>query len=65
VKNASLKQSKGTGATGSFRLGEEAKKPKALKKPTAAAAAKKPTKGSPAGFLVRCSGQTSPSFVVE
>jgi len=45
VKNASLKQSKGTGATGSFRLGEEAKKPKAVKKPkAAAAAAKKPAK---------------------
>jgi hypothetical protein len=40
VKNASLKQSKGTGAAGSFRLGEEAKK-----KPKAAAttAAKKTT----------------------
>lgn len=34
VKNASLKQSKGSGATGSFRLGEEAKKkPKAAKAP--------------------------------
>jgi len=32
VKNATLKQSKGSGATGSFRLGEEAKKkPKAIK----------------------------------
>jgi hypothetical protein len=35
VKNATLKQSKGSGATGSFRLGEEAKK-----KPKAAAANK-------------------------
>jgi hypothetical protein len=31
VKNATLKQSKGSGATGSFRLGEEAKKPKTAK----------------------------------
>lgn len=31
VKNSSLKQSKGTGATGSFRLGEAEKKPKAQK----------------------------------
>ena len=34
VKNASLKQSKGSGATGSFRLGEEAKKPKKTAKTT-------------------------------
>ena len=41
VKNGSLKQSKGTGASGSFRIGEKAtaeKKPKAAKK----AKAKKP-----------------------
>src|SRR5271155_2662073 len=39
VKNASLKQSKGSGASGSFRLGEEAKKkPKAAKKATKTAA---------------------------
>ena len=48
VKNSSLKQSKGSGATGSFRLGEEAKK-KAAKKPakakkSPAKAAKKPAK---------------------
>ena len=50
VKNGTLKQSKGTGAAGSFRLGEKKtaeKKPKAAKKPTAtkpkkAAVAKKP-----------------------
>ena len=42
VKNNSLKQSKGSGASGSFRIGEEAKKPKA------AAKAKKPAKASPA-----------------
>lgn len=42
VKNASLKQSKGSGATGSFRLGEEAKKkPKTSK---AAAGKKSPKK---------------------
>jgi hypothetical protein len=48
LKNASLKQSKGTGAAGSFRLGEEAKKPKkaAAKKPKKAAAAKKPKKAA-------------------
>ena len=43
VKASSLKQSKGTGATGSFRIGEAAKKavkPKKVKKPKAAA--KKP-----------------------
>lgn len=39
VKNATLKQSKGSGATGSFRLGEEAKK-----KPKAVGAAKKAPK---------------------
>lgn len=44
VKNASLKQSKGSGATGSFRLGEEAKKK--AKKPAAAKPAK--AKKSPA-----------------
>ena len=46
VKAGSLKQAKGTGATGSFRLGEKKaeKKPKAPKKAKkpAAAAAKKP-----------------------
>jgi histone H1/5 len=43
VKNASLKQSKGSGASGSFRLGEEAKKkPKAAKKAKAAKKVKKP-----------------------
>jgi histone H1/5 len=60
VKNASLKQSKGTGAAGSFRLGEEAKKPKAVKKPkVAAAAAKKPTKAKSA------TGVKSPKKVVK
>ena len=38
VKNGNLKQSKGTGASGSFRLGEK----KAEKKPKKKAAAKKP-----------------------
>lgn len=49
VKNASLKQSKGSGAAGSFRLGEEAKKKpakaagaKKAKKPKSPAKAKKP-----------------------
>jgi len=59
VKNASLKQSKGTGAAGSFRLGEEAKKPKAVKKPKAAAAAKKPAKAKSA------TGVKSPKKVVK
>ena len=58
VKNASLKQSKGTGAAGSFRLGEEAKKPKAIKKPKVAAA-KKPTKAKSA------TGVKSPKKVVK
>lgn len=61
IKNGTLKQSKGTGASGSFRLGEAkkaAKKPKAkkAKKPKAAAAkkpkakkAKKPKAKKPAG----------------
>lgn len=59
VKNASLKQSKGTGAAGSFRLGEEAKKPKAAKKAKAPAAAKKPAKAKPA------TGVKSPKKVVK
>ena len=43
VKNAGLKQSKGTGAAGSFRLGDAAKKADKPKKPAAKkAAAKKP-----------------------
>ena len=45
VKNASLKQAKGTGASGSFRIGEvkKAAKPKKAKKPKAAKPkAKKP-----------------------
>ncbi|KAI0219631.1 hypothetical protein LSAT2_028836, partial [Lamellibrachia satsuma] len=44
VKNSGLKQAKGTGASGSFRLGEKAKaapKKVAAKKPKAASAAKK------------------------
>lgn len=41
VKNGALKQSKGTGATGSFRIGEKAKKaPAAVKKAKAPVAAK-------------------------
>jgi histone H1/5 len=60
VKNASLKQSKGTGAAGSFRLGEEAKKPKAVKKPKAAAAAKKP-----AAKAKSATGVKSPKKVVK
>merc|ERR1712018_687971 len=55
VKNGSLKQAKGVGASGSFKLGEKkkkkvkkakkpkaAKKPKKAKKPAAKKAAKKP-----------------------
>lgn len=53
VKNGSLKQSKGTGASGSFRLGEtKAKQAKKVKKPKAAAKkpkAKKPKAKKPAG----------------
>jgi histone H1/5 len=56
VKNSSLKQSKGSGAAGSFRLGEEAKKkPVAAKaktvkakKPKSPAKAKKPAKAKTA-----------------
>lgn len=44
VKNGTLKQSKGTGASGSFRIGE--KKEKAVKKPKAARA-KKPKAKKP------------------
>merc|ERR1712141_897825 len=44
VKKGSLKQSKGTGASGSFRLGE---KPKAPKKPAAKKAAKPKKAKSP------------------
>jgi len=36
VKSAALKQSKGTGASGSFKLGEKPKAPKKAKKPAAA-----------------------------
>lgn len=55
VKNGSLKQSKGTGASGSFKLGEKAAtKPKAKKatKPKKATSVKKPKKAAtkkPAG----------------
>lgn len=48
VKAGTLKQAKGTGASGSFRLGEKKlaadkpKKPKAARKPTKVAIAKKP-----------------------
>jgi len=62
VKNASLKQSKGTGAAGSFRLGEEAKKAKTVKKTKVAAAAtasKKPAKAKSA------TGVKSPKKVVK
>ncbi|KAK2148667.1 hypothetical protein LSH36_487g00044 [Paralvinella palmiformis] len=54
VKNGSLKQSKGSGASGSFRLGEaakkspaKAKKPKKAKKPAGEKKAKSPKKKSP------------------
>ena len=51
VKNASLKQSKGTGASGSFRLGqvtEKKPKKKVAKKPAAKKVAKKPAAKKPA-----------------
>ena len=49
VKNGSLKQSKGTGASGSFKLGAEKKaaKPKKAKKPKAAKKPKKPKAKKP------------------
>jgi histone H1/5 len=50
VKNASLKQSKGSGASGSFRIGSEAKKPAkkvASKKKTSATKTPKAAKASP------------------
>ena len=48
VKNGSLKQSKGTGASGSFYLGtEKAAKPKKVKKPKAAKKPKKPKAKKP------------------
>lgn len=62
VKNASLKQSKGTGAAGSFRLGEEAKKPKAAKKPKVAAAA---VAKKPAAKAKSATGVKSPKKVVK
>jgi len=62
IKNGLLKQSKGTGAAGSFRIGAEkqtksgkkpkaagAKKPKVAKKPKTAVKAKKPKKTAAAG----------------
>merc|ERR1712141_269819 len=42
VKKGALKQSKGTGASGSFKLGKKPKTPKKAKKPAAKKAAKKP-----------------------
>lgn len=56
VKNASLKQSKGSGATGSFRLGEEAKKPK---KTAAAAKATKKAKTPPAAKIRKTNKTTA------
>jgi len=49
VKNGLIKQSKGSGAAGSFKLGDKAekkatKKPKAAKKPKSPKKAKKPKK---------------------
>ncbi len=60
VKNATLKQSKGSGATGSFRLGEEAKKkPKAAK---AAAGKKTPKKAkAPPAAKIRKATKTTAS----
>lgn len=56
VKNAMLKQSKGSGATGSFRLGEEAKKkPKA---PASTKAAKK-VKAPPAAKIRKTTKSTA------
>ena len=50
VKNGSLKQSKGTGASGSFRLGESAKKSPAKAKKATKPKAVKPKKAKkPAG----------------
>lgn len=54
VKNASLKQSKGSGATGSFRLGEEAKKKKTVK--TAKPAGTKKAKTPPAAKIRKTAG---------
>merc|ERR1712170_247350 len=51
VKNNSLKQAKGSGASGSFRLGEAAKKaakPKKAKPPKKSKPAKKPAAKKPA-----------------
>jgi len=45
VKNSTLKQSKGSGATGSFRLGEEAKKKPKAAKPAGAKKTPKKAKG--------------------
>jgi histone H1/5 len=69
VKNSTLKQSKGTGATGSFRLGAEASKKKTAKKAkTSAAGSKKstekkaPKKAKKSG---KKSGPKSPKKVVK
>lgn len=56
VKNATLKQSKGSGATGSFRLGEEAKK-KAAVKP--AAKTTKKAKTPPAAKIRKTTKKTA------
>lgn len=61
VKNGLIKQSKGTGAAGSFKLGEKAekkvaKKPKAVKKPKAAGSPKKAKKPK----KVAASGEAKP-----
>lgn len=51
VKNATLKQSKGSGATGSFRLGEEAKKKPKAAKPAAGKKTPKKAKAPPAAKI--------------
>jgi len=61
VKSGLLKQSKGSGAAGSFKLGEKgekkvAKKPKAVKKPKAASSPKKAKKPK----KVAVSGEAKP-----
>jgi len=60
VKNASLKQSKGTGAAGSFRLGEEAKKKPKAAATTAAKKTPKKAKTPSAVKAKKVAGDKSP-----
>jgi hypothetical protein len=66
VKNSTLKQSKGSGATGSFRIGEEAKKkPKAAKPAAGKKTPKKAKKPQPAKIRKAVAGDKSAKSPVK